>query len=143
VNAPLSSGLSVVPSSDEHEDPAVLILREARCLYAQKPAWTEFYRHVLGSGGLIAELFSPDERAAFERSPAHEEIQAMLAMLRRVRPTANALDFEPTRVITVRLPKSLHEALRAEAHRLHASMNSLAITKLLAAVDPALVPNEF
>jgi hypothetical protein len=141
VDAALTSGLSVIGANQEPEDCTVLVLREARCLFAQRPAWTVFYRALFGSDGLIAELFSPEERASFERSPVFEELQAMLADLRKVR--ARALDFEPVRVITVRLPKSLHETLRAEAHRLHASMNSLAITKLLAAVDPALVPNEF
>ena len=34
---------------------------------------------------------------------------------------------EPTRVITVRLPKSLHESLRAEAHDRKTSMNKLCI----------------
>lgn len=49
---------------------------------------------------------------------------------------------EPTRVITVRLPRSLHEALRAEAHIHQTSMNKLCISKLLQLIDDALVPNE-
>jgi predicted HicB family RNase H-like nuclease len=44
-------------------------------------------------------------------------------------------DKEPTRVITVRLPKSIHEALRAEAHSRQISMNKLCITKLLRTLD--------
>ena len=38
---------------------------------------------------------------------------------------------EPTRVITVRLPESLHEALKAEASDHNTSMNKLCISKLL------------
>jgi hypothetical protein len=38
-------------------------------------------------------------------------------------------------MITVRLPKSLHEALQAEAHVHRVSMNRLCITKLLQVVD--------
>jgi hypothetical protein len=49
---------------------------------------------------------------------------------------------EPTRVITVRLPKSLHESLRAEAHDRRTSMNKLCISKLLQVVDEELVPTE-
>jgi hypothetical protein len=45
-------------------------------------------------------------------------------------------------VITVRLPKSLHESLRAEAHDRHTSMNKLCISKLLQVVDGELVPSE-
>jgi hypothetical protein len=50
--------------------------------------------------------------------------------------------FEPTRVITVRLPKSLHESLRAEAHEKRTSMNKLCISKLLQFIDTDLVPTE-
>lgn len=44
-------------------------------------------------------------------------------------------DLDATRVITVRLPKSLHLALKAEAHDRHTSMNQLCIAKLLQAID--------
>ena len=49
---------------------------------------------------------------------------------------------EPTRVITVRLPKSLHEALRVEAHEHQTSMNKLCISKLLQFIDGDKVPTE-
>jgi predicted HicB family RNase H-like nuclease len=42
---------------------------------------------------------------------------------------------EAERVITVRMPASLHEALRAEAHGQHTSMNQLAVAKLNFGVD--------
>ncbi len=45
---------------------------------------------------------------------------------------------EPTRVITVRLPESLHEALKAEASDHNTSMNKLCISKLL----QVLIENE-
>lgn len=38
---------------------------------------------------------------------------------------------EPTRIVTVRMPKSLHEQLKAEAHERRTSMNQLCINKLL------------
>ena len=47
---------------------------------------------------------------------------------------------EPTQVITVRLPKSLHEALRVEADEHHTSMNKLCISKLLQFIDHERVP---
>ena len=49
---------------------------------------------------------------------------------------------EPTRVITVRLPKSLHESLRTEAHEKRTSMNKLCISKLLQMVDEQLIPSD-
>jgi predicted HicB family RNase H-like nuclease len=47
---------------------------------------------------------------------------------------------EETRVITVRLPKSLHDALKAEAHEYRTSMNRLCISKLLQFIEDELVP---
>ena len=46
---------------------------------------------------------------------------------------------EPTRVITIRLPRSLHESLRAEAHVRETSMNKLCIAKLLQALEAEAV----
>ena len=49
---------------------------------------------------------------------------------------------EPIRVITVRVPASVHEYLRAEAHEKRTSMNKLCITKLLQPVGVAGVIEE-
>jgi len=53
----------------------------------------------------------------------------MLARLRER--SALSTNKEPTRVITVRLPKTLHESLLAQAHDRRTSMNQLCISKLL------------
>jgi predicted HicB family RNase H-like nuclease len=45
-------------------------------------------------------------------------------------------------VITVRLPQSLHEALKDEAHAHRTSMNQLCISKLLQFIDGDFVPND-
>ncbi len=111
-------------------------------LFAQDPDWVTFFREVLGVGGIIRRCF-PDAQALanFEKTEEYGEIQQMLAKLRE-RGRAQASDQEPTRVITVRMPKSLHEALRVEAHERHTSMNKLCISKLLQMIDEGLVPNE-
>ena len=49
---------------------------------------------------------------------------------------------EPTRVITVRIPRSMHDALKVEAHEHNTSMNKLCISKLLQFADRELVPIE-
>ena len=72
---------------------------------------------------------------------SNTEIQQMVAKLRE-RSSEPQDSREPTRVITVRLPKSLHESLRAEAHDRKTSMNKLCISKLLQIVDETLVPTE-
>ena len=65
----------------------------------------------------------------------------MLSKLREKNAEVPVTD-EPTRVITVRLPKSLHEALRAEAHTRQTSMNQLCISKLLQIIEQQFVPAE-
>lgn len=114
----------------------------AEKLYASTPDWVTFYREVLGPRGIVRQTYPTREMLAeFEQTEAHQEILRMLTKLREQGPTEldNA---EPTRVITVRLPKSLHEALRVEAHEHRTSMNKLCISKLLQFIDGEQVPAE-
>ena len=101
-----------------------------------------FYREILGINGIIRRNY-PDAQALadFEKTDEYGEIQQMLAKLREKGRT-QVSDQEPTRVITVRMPKSLHESLRVEAHERHTSMNKLCISKLLQMIDNQLVPHE-
>jgi predicted HicB family RNase H-like nuclease len=118
------------------------VYRAAAELYRQKPDWATFFRKVLGTEGLVRQLFPTTEQLVeLERSEEYAEIQQMLAKL-RTKSTPPPDDSEPTRVITVRLPKSLHESLRSEAHERRTSMNKLCISKLLQMVDNELVPVE-
>jgi predicted HicB family RNase H-like nuclease len=125
-----------------HEDRKHTAQRIANEMFHQQPDWITFFREVLGVDGLLRKLFnSPEDLAAFEKSPEYAEIQLMLARLRE-RTGAAADGKEPTRVITVRLPKSLHEALKTEAHDRKTSMNQLCISKLLQVIDAELVTVE-
>jgi hypothetical protein len=112
-------------------------LRVADELYRQKPDWLVFFREVFGVEGVIAKLFpTPDDRAVFDASEEHAEIHRKMAELRAQSVLRLDMeDREPTRVITVRLPKSIHEALRAEAHARQTSMNKLCIAKLIHIFD--------
>jgi len=114
----------------------------AKALYAQSPDWVTFYREVLGLRGVVRRMFPTLESLAeFEQTEAFRDIQQMLTKLREQGPPPPDPD-EPTRVITVRLPKSLHEALRAEAHEHRTSMNKLCISKLLQFIADEMVPAE-
>lgn len=129
------------PEADERGQE---VHRMAQQLYEQSPDWVTYFREVLGLGGYVRQTYSTrDELDQFEQSKQYEEIQQMVAKLRErstsKQPTGS---FEPTRVITVRLPKSLHESLRAEAHEKRTSMNKLCISKLLQFIDNNLVPAE-
>lgn len=115
------------------------VLNVAQELYSQDPDWVAFFREILGIEGALRKAFpTPDELSDFERTREYSQIQGMLARLRE-RGRGKPSQPEPTRVITVRLPKSLHDSLRAEAHERRTSMNRLCIAKLLQVVDDHLL----
>jgi predicted HicB family RNase H-like nuclease len=115
------------------------VLNVAQELYSQDPDWVAFFREILGIEGALRKAFpTADELAEFEKSREYSQIQGMLARLRE-RGRGKPSQPEPTRVITVRLPKSLHDSLRAEAHERRTSMNRLCIAKLLQVVDDQLL----
>jgi predicted HicB family RNase H-like nuclease len=117
------------------------VFRIADEIYRQRPSWVTFFREVLGVDGIVRQVYSsPDQISQFEQTSEYQKIQQMLAKLRENDADLPGGPREPTRVITVRLPKSLHESLRAEAHDRHTSMNKLCISKLLQVVDDELVP---
>ncbi len=118
------------------------VYRIADELYQRNPDWVTFYREVMGIDGIIRRSFtSQSEMILFEQSNEYSDIQQMVAKLRE-RASEPAENREPTRVITVRLPKSLHESLRTEAHERKTSMNKLCISKLLQMVDSGLIPSD-
>ena len=118
------------------------VLEVAETLYRQNPDWVTFFREVLGVEGTVRKAFPTfDELTAFEQSPQFDKIQKLLVRLREKRSNVD-VETEPTRVITVRLPKSMHEYLRTEAHDLRTSMNKLCISKLLQVIGEDMIPNE-
>jgi len=118
------------------------VLRTAHDLYTAGADWVTFFREVLGVEGVVRRNFATrQDLADFEQTDAYSEIQQMLRNLRQ-RSTTAGDQAEPTRVITVRLPRSLHEALRTEAHEHKTSMNKLCISKLLQFIDNEFVPTE-
>ncbi len=118
------------------------VYRIADELYQRNPDWVTFYREVMGIDGVIRRSFPiQSDLIVFEQSNEYSDIQQMVAKLRE-RASEPAENREPTRVITVRLPKSLHESLRTEAHERKTSMNKLCISKLLQMVDSGLIPSD-
>jgi predicted HicB family RNase H-like nuclease len=116
--------------------------RIATELYRQQADWVTFFRRILGVDGVVRQMFpSANDMIALEQTSEYAEIQQMLAKLRE-RGGTPADESEPTRVITVRLPKSLHESLRTEAHEKRTSMNKLCISKLLQMIDDDLIPGD-
>ncbi len=107
------------------------VLGVARQLYQSGPDWVTFFREVLGVEGAARKVFvEQNDFSSFEKSTEYADIQQMVNSL-RTRKGSGANANEATRVITVRLPESLHEALKAEATDHNTSMNKLCIAKLL------------
>jgi predicted HicB family RNase H-like nuclease len=130
------------PTTQNPEQKGQEAFHLANEVYRRNPDWVTFFREVLGVEGVIRKMFPhPQELLQFEQSEQYREIQQMLAQLRDRSKHPNEKN-EPTRVITVRLPKSLHEALRHEAHERKTSMNQLCISKLLQIIDNELVPRD-
>ena len=118
------------------------ILQSARQLFESEPDWVTFFREILGVDGVVRRQFTRlEDLTAFEKSPEFDQIQKWLVKLREQK-NATDTESEPTRVITVRLRKSMHEYLRTEAHDLRTSMNKLCISKLLQVIEQDLIPTE-
>ena len=113
----------------------------ALAFFNTSPDWVTFFREVLGMDGVVRKAFSePKALAEFELTEEYAEIQQMLAKLRE---QANIFPpKEPTRVITIRIPQSLHDALTSEAYEFQTSVNKLCISKLMQIIDGELVPSD-
>lgn len=102
--------------------------------------WAEFFRVVLGRNGLAAKTFqTPEEFDWFTETESYARLHEMWAALRRTQEGKKAVG-EPLVVMTIRVPKSLHESLIDEAHRLHTSVNKLCVAKLGRAISGRFVP---
>jgi predicted HicB family RNase H-like nuclease len=118
------------------------VLRVAEKLFEADPDWVTFFREVLGIDGVVRKAYPTfEDLTAFEKTEEFDRIQKMVVRLREKK-NASDTESEPTRVITVRLPSSMHEYLKSEAHDLHTSMNKLCISKLLQVIEQDLIPSE-
>ncbi len=115
-------------------------LRLAQEAFAKTGNWVVFYREILGPDGLVRQLFpNPEQIRTFEESREFAELQEMVAALRSQDPSKGDAT-EPERMITIRLPKSLHDALKEEADEMNLSINKLCISKLLQRIESRFIP---
>lgn len=111
-------------------------------VFPQTDSWVVFYRAILGADGVARKLFKGIDQIRFwESSPEFLEIQEMVTAL-RTEDSQKSDGAEPLRMITIRLPASLHEALKVEASDHATSMNKLCLSKLIMSISPKLVPAE-
>lgn len=118
------------------------VYQAAEQLYRKKPDWVTFFREILGVEGIVRTAFpSVAAMAEFEKTDEYTAIQQMLVKLRSANPGGPPVE-EVDQVITIRLPKSMHAALKDEAHGFKTSMNKLCISKLLQIIDRQLIPTD-
>ena len=116
------------------------VLRLAEEAFAKTGSWVVFYREMLGVDGVVRKLFQDnDEMRYFETTSEFVELQEMIAAVRS-QDSSKGDSAEPERMITIRLPKSLHDSLRIEADDLNLSINKLCISKLLQRIESRFIP---
>lgn len=116
------------------------VLRLAQEAFSKTGSWVAFYREMLGVDGVVRRLYpTGDEMRHFEATREWAELQEMVAALRS-QDASKGDSVEPERMITIRLPKSLHDALRIEADEMKLSINKLCISKLLQRVESRFIP---
>lgn len=117
------------------------VFETATELFGVAPTWTAFYRETLGGSGVARALFvDAEETREYECSDEHSKVLEMLTILRS-RDLPENDPHEQQRMITVRIPKSLHDAICDEANELAVSVNKLCISRLLQKVDLAMIPS--
>ena len=132
---PISEGLPLEQRGAE-------VLRVAENVFAQTGSWVVFYRTMMAPGGVVDQLFeSADERRYFETTDAFAELLEIVTSIRS-QDDAKAGAYEPERVVTVRMPRSFHEATSREAEELGLSMNKYCLTKLLQPASKRYTPLE-
>ena len=100
----------------------------------QAADWVELHNALFGLGGKATELFTTEsERTAFAQTKECKQIFALLDDL----PQPAIKDFgtllaTANGAISVRLPRSVHAALLAEAKAEGVSLNQLCLSKLVA-----------
>ena len=116
------------------------VIRLAQEAFAKTGNWVVFYRELLGANGIVRKLFSDlEELRLFEQSTEFAELQEMVAAMRS-QDGSKADASEPERMITIRLPKSLHDALKRESEESNLSINKLCISKLLQPIEGRFIP---
>jgi predicted HicB family RNase H-like nuclease len=114
------------------------LMTQAINLYNQVPKahWLTVFTRILGAGGAAdMEFLVTADRDDFDKTYERSYISRIINRL-RVLEKQTIRVAEEERVVTVRMPRCLHQALKAEAHRKQTSLNQLCITKLLEPARP-------
>lgn len=121
-------------SNSQPESKAGMALAYARQAAATAGSWIDLHNALFGLGGKLIELFPGESnRAAFARTEEYKEIMALIDAARAERgdpPAISDLVSRANGVINMRLPRSVHAALLAEAEAEGVSLNQLCAAKV-------------
>lgn len=127
-------------AEDEYDVKEAEVMRVSEKAFAETGKWVVFYRTLMGADGVVMSLF-PDskERQRFYQSRIHAELQEIIAAMRSS-DTSKSDSTEPERMITIRIPMTLHEVLKDESNWAELSINQLCISKLIQPIQDRHVP---
>ncbi len=121
---------------------AAEVRRLAISVFSQTSCWVTLYRLILGTDGVARDLYpTAAEHRHWESTDEFFEIHEMITALRGDDDQKSGYA-EPLRMITIRLPVSLHESLKTEAAERETSINKLCLSKLLLGIEERFVPQE-
>lgn len=113
------------------EDREAELLRLAESAFSQTGNWVVFHRAMMATDGIAHRLFAdPADWQKFIASDSHAELQEMIAAMRST-DTSKGDAVEPERMITIRIPMTLHKILNDEANDANLSINQLCVSKLI------------
>ncbi|HSG71983.1 MAG TPA: toxin-antitoxin system HicB family antitoxin, partial [Planctomycetaceae bacterium] len=102
------------------------VLEFARELQTQKTDWSNLHNAIFGHGGKATELFrTQKERSAFAQTREFAEVWEIINSQKRRNGRA-----DESGKFNLRLPVSLHSALKQEAESEGVSLNQLCLAKL-------------
>ncbi len=112
------------------QDKATDALEFAREAAKTAKTWVELSNAIFGIGGKFGELFpTQSERVEFTKTPEYREIQELI---RQLQEDGGPALIDASGKFLLRVPKSLHAALVAEAEAEGVSLNQLCLAKLSA-----------
>jgi antitoxin HicB len=98
---------------------------------AQTKSWVEFHYALFGIGGRLTTMFPTQaDRIAFGKTDEHRQIMELLERLQAEEEDAPAPFPDASGRFVLRLPRSMHAALIAEAKAEGISLNQLCVAKL-------------
>jgi hypothetical protein len=95
--------------------------------------WVDFYAQVLGRDGVVRRMADSPARV---REIESTELYRKLCQWLKGRVLAEDLDGMQTRMITVRVPPTVHDSLKLESSEKETSLNKLCVAKLLQPLLP-------